>query len=245
MSSRLPIIKLNAIDSTNLFLKQQVKEQVVPNFTIVYTNQQTAGRGQMGAVWISEVGKSLTFSLLVKKAKDAFQVDFDFQILISLAIYQTLNNFNVKTEIKWPNDIMADGRKLGGILIEQVTDCEDQPAFVVGIGINSKQTSFENLPNATSLILNGFFLDDDLKLICAIRDQIIVLLDNSNQSSIVALRQTYVNVLMKFQKPAVYQVNDTFFNAIIVGISEEGKLLLQHENDEIKAYGLKEVKMMY
>ncbi len=245
MSNSLTIIKLNAIDSTNSFLKQQVKQQVVSNFTIVYTNQQTAGRGQMGAVWISEVGKSLTFSLLVKKAPYAFQVDFDFQMLVSLAVYQTLNNFNVKTEIKWPNDIMADGRKLGGILIEQVTDFENQPAFVIGIGINNKQTSFENLPNATSLALNGFILDDDLQLIVAIRDQIIVLLENRNQFSIAALRQAYVNVLMKFQKPAVYQINDTLLNAMIIGVSAEGKLVLQHENNEIKAYGLKEVKMMY
>jgi BirA family biotin operon repressor/biotin-[acetyl-CoA-carboxylase] ligase len=245
MHNNYTVIKLNAIDSTNTFLKQQVKQQLLQDFTLVYTNQQTAGRGQMGAVWVSEVGKSLTFSLLVKKTKTFSIVDFDFQILVSVAVYRALNIFKVESEIKWPNDIMAGGRKLGGILIEQVTDFEEQPALVVGIGINNKQTSFQDLPNATSLALNGCTLADDFQLISEIRNQIVTLLKHYQQSDPNSLRQDYLRLLMKYQKPAVYQANDTLFNAIIVGISAEGKLLLQHEDDSIKSYGLKEVKMMY
>ena len=59
------IIKLNAIDSTNSFLKELAQKSTLENFTAVVADQQTLGRGQLGTTWISEQGKNLTFSLLV------------------------------------------------------------------------------------------------------------------------------------------------------------------------------------
>lgn len=245
MSNKLSVIKLNAIDSTNSFLKQQTKETSVANFTLVHAVEQTAGRGQMGATWLAEAGKSLTFSLLVRKPAEKFKYDFEFQMLVSVAIQQSLNKFGLASEIKWPNDIMADGKKLGGILIEQLNDKQGNPTFIVGVGINVKQSNFNELPSATSLLLNGVEIEDDTFLMLDIRDQIIALLENNNPESLAEIRTKYLSVLMKYQKPAVYQANNLLFNAIITGISPEGKLLLQHENDEIREYSIKEVKMMY
>lgn len=245
MSNKLTVIKLNTIDSTNSFLKQQTKQTFVANFTLVHAVEQTAGRGQMGATWLSEAGKSLTFSLLVRKPVEKFEHDFEFQMLVSVAIHQSLNKFGLASEIKWPNDIMADGRKLGGILIEQLNDSQGNPTFIVGIGINVKQSNFNELPSATSLLLNGVDIEDDTILMLEIRDQIIALLDNRTAESLAIIRTKYLSVLMKYQKPAVYQVNNHLFNALILGVSPEGKLVLQHENDEIREYSIKEVKMMY
>ena len=62
----MSVIKLSAIDSTNDYLKELSRNQIVENFTTVVTNKQTKGRGQMGAAWVSEEGKNLITSILIK-----------------------------------------------------------------------------------------------------------------------------------------------------------------------------------
>jgi BirA family biotin operon repressor/biotin-[acetyl-CoA-carboxylase] ligase len=146
------IIKLDAIDSTNDFLKEICRKQLVENYTIVTAKNQTKGRGQMGAVWQSEIGKNLTMSVLVKDVLNNPSQIFDLNIAVSLAIIEVLTIFNIpKLSVKWPNDIMSDTKKIGGILIENSFKTDTAIESIVGIGLNVNQTDFANLPNASSL----------------------------------------------------------------------------------------------
>ena len=148
----MQIIKLSAIDSTNDYLKQLSREKKLDNFTIVVANEQTKGRGQMGSKWVSEVGKNLTFSVLVKNVMIPNEKLFDWNIVVALAVLEVLERHEIqKVSIKWPNDIMADSKKVGGILIENVLKSGESFDSVVGIGLNLNQTNFEDLPKATSL----------------------------------------------------------------------------------------------
>lgn len=105
----MQIIKLSAIDSTNDYLKQLSREKKLDNFTIVVANEQTKGRGQMGSKWVSEVGKNLTFSVLVKNVMIANEKLFDWNIVVALAVLEVLEKHEIQNvSIKWPNDIMAD-----------------------------------------------------------------------------------------------------------------------------------------
>ena len=148
----MPIIKLDAIDSTNDYLKQLAREQEAENYTLVIAREQTKGRGQMGAKWVSEPGKNLTMSLLVRDLRLQSDTFFDLNVAVALGVMEVLEGMSIPNlKIKWPNDIMADNKKVGGILIENSWKTDGSYTAVVGLGLNLNQTDFEHLPQATSL----------------------------------------------------------------------------------------------
>jgi len=90
----MQILKLNATDSTNLYLKDLINSKHIDDFTIVVANKQAKGRGQMGTIWESDSGKNLTFSIL--KRLDVLKVPNPFllNICVSMAIYTALKNIS-------------------------------------------------------------------------------------------------------------------------------------------------------
>ena len=148
----MKLIKLDAIDSTNDFLKGLSTNQLMENFTVVTAESQTHGKGQMGASWLSEPSKNLVMSILVRDfVTDIYQI-FDINTLVSVSIIKVLKDFAIpELSIKWPNDIMSYDKKIGGILIENSVKSDGTISSIVGLGLNVNQTNFEHLPKASSL----------------------------------------------------------------------------------------------
>jgi BirA family biotin operon repressor/biotin-[acetyl-CoA-carboxylase] ligase len=242
----LQIIKLNAIDSTNDYLKQLSREKVLDNFTIVITDEQTKGKGQMGSKWVSEVGKNLTFSVLVKNINIKTEQLFDWNIAVALAVLETLEDFKVPNiSIKWPNDIMADSKKVGGILIENTIKNEGRFDSVVGIGLNLNQTNFDDLPKATSLknVTNKDY--DVLEFAKNITKNIQNKYANL-ETKMPEYWQDYHQKLFKIDKPLTFEdVNNNRFMGIIQGVTSEGKLQVILEDDSVVFYGIKDVRMLF
>jgi len=161
------IIKLNAIDSTNRYLKDLSVQQAVENFTIVVAENQTNGRGQRGANWEVESGKNLTFSVLIKDVLVGFEEVFNLNVVVAVSLFQTFLNLKIPNlTIKWANDILADKKKVCGILIENQFKSNSEILSIIGIGINVNQENFENLPQAISLKI---FLDKSgIKMKCCL-----------------------------------------------------------------------------
>ncbi|HEY6142498.1 MAG TPA: biotin--[acetyl-CoA-carboxylase] ligase, partial [Flavobacterium sp.] len=104
----MKLIKLDAIDSTNEFLKGLSSNQNVENFTVVSAESQTKGKGQMGAVWVSEPGKNLIISVLINRFLFDNNRIFDINIATAVSVIQALETLNIpELSIKWPNDIMS------------------------------------------------------------------------------------------------------------------------------------------
>ena len=117
----MQIVKLDAIDSTNAYLKRTMQVSELEDYTVALAEKQTSGRGQQGTTWVSEQGKNLIFSVF--KSFDSFYATkhFYLNIIVSLAVYQTLKKLNVPDlHIKWPNDILSGNAKVCGILIETI-----------------------------------------------------------------------------------------------------------------------------
>ena len=115
----MKIIKLNAIESTNAFLKEMCYNNDVDNYTVVYSENQSKGRGQLNSKWDSESGKNLTFSVLVKNYSLEIRKQFYISKVISLAVYEVVNSLvNVPVAIKWPNDILTASKKVCGVLLK-------------------------------------------------------------------------------------------------------------------------------
>lgn len=240
------IIKLDAITSTNDYLKQLMIKQVVSNFTVVITQNQTNGKGQMGSVWISESCKNLTFSILIKDVIIDFKQLYTLNILVSLAIIDVLERNKIpKVSVKWPNDIMSGNFKIGGILIENSFKSDGEVFSIVGIGLNINQKHFENLPKASSLykiVGQEFDLDTLLNEIASsIKHYLAKLKDDS-----VSIWNLYHQKLFKKDIPTVFEnASGEKFMGIIQKVSPDGLLHILLEDDSTVQFGVKEIKMLY
>ena len=146
------IIKLNAIDSTNSYLKNMVEINNLENYTVVTAESQNAGRGQLGTVWESEYGKNLTFSMLVRVKGFKIEDQFYLSMAISLGVLNALKpNVNNLLYVKWPNDILAEKDKLCGILIENVLSGSNIKHSIIGVGLNVNQDQFSD--NLESILI--------------------------------------------------------------------------------------------
>ena len=135
------IIKLNAIGSTNTYLKNLCKNTGVSDCTLVVANEQTQGRGQMGASWQSRQGQSLTFSMLKRFNRLHISDNAAIAFGVSIAVKSVLEKLKVPAvSIKWPNDIMSYGQKLCGILIENQLEGNHVVSSIIGVGLNVNET---------------------------------------------------------------------------------------------------------
>ena len=150
----MQIIKLDATHSTNLYLKKLSVEKQLEDFTIVVTENQFEGRGQRGAVWQSEKGKNLTFSIFKRIGDLAIRHQFAIGMCTALAVYNCLDEYGVPDlRVKWPNDIMSGQKKICGILIENTFASGIIKSAIIGIGLNANQTNFVGMEKASSLKL--------------------------------------------------------------------------------------------
>jgi BirA family biotin operon repressor/biotin-[acetyl-CoA-carboxylase] ligase len=242
----MKLIKLDAIDSTNEFLKGLSNKQEVQNFTVVTAETQLKGKGQMGAKWDSESGKNLIMSVLVSNFLFEIEDVFNLNVVVSLAVINVLEAYGIpELSIKWPNDIMSANKKIGGILIENSIKGDGTITSVVGLGLNINQIQFENLPRASSLavICNSNFDKDEILFQIVTKLEEMIPFYNENATSIW---EDYSKKLFKIGVPTAFSdENNQNFMGIITGVSSIGKLQIQLEDDSICEYNLKEVQMLY
>ena len=242
----MKLIKLDAIDSTNEFLKGLSSNQVVENFTVVTAEIQTKGKGQMGAVWVSEPGKNLIMSVLVNSFLLNNNQIFDINIVTSVSIIQALKTFKIpELSIKWPNDIMSYNKKIGGVLIENSIKSDGDIISIVGLGLNVNQTDFEHLPRASSLaaICKTTFNKEELLLKIVEKFEENIQSWNQNKG---LLWDAYNNILFKKGVPMPFADPDQQnFMGIIQGVTAFGKLQILLEDDSVSEFDIKEVQMLY
>ena len=243
----MKIIKLSATDSTNSFLKEMASNSVVENFTVVVTENQVKGRGQQGSVWESEVGKNLIFSVFVTFESLSVSDKKYLNYAVSLAVFEVLQQENISgIAIKWPNDILSAKKKIGGILIENSLKGAKISSSVIGIGLNVNQTSFSSsLENASSLTLSSnrtFDLEQLLiEIVTSLKSKISLL----NTKAFESIETSYLNVLYKKNIPTMFKDSyDVLFMGIIRGVSKDGKLQVELEDETFKEFGIKEISFL-
>ncbi len=241
------IIKLDAIDSTNSYLKAMSAVNLPKDFTIVVANHQTQGRGQMGTIWQTEDGKNLTASVFKEVGSIAIEKQFYISMVVAISICKALDHLKIpKLSIKWPNDILSANKKICGILIENVIKQNQLKGSIIGFGLNVNQKHFDNLPKASSMnLLTGIVYDRD-EILSGILTELqayFKLLDAKNYSEI---KTQYEALLFRKDKPSTFKNEDgTTFSGIIKGITETGKLNVWTEDDIIKTFDLKQVTLLY
>lgn len=139
------LIYKDEVESTQDFLKNNYKN--FPDQTFIYAGYQKSGKGQFDRKWESKKNENLLCSFLIKKS---FNIE-NIQYSVSAMIIDFLSEFKIKTDFKKPNDILVQGKKICGILVEKIFFESEVVATIIGIGLNINQTQFKN-KDATSLI---------------------------------------------------------------------------------------------
>jgi BirA family transcriptional regulator, biotin operon repressor / biotin---[acetyl-CoA-carboxylase] ligase len=146
---------LESVTSTNEWVSQNAAE--LSSNTLVFTLNQTAGKGRNGRVWASKPGDSVAFSLLLDAVPRRVFPTW-IPLLAGVSVVETVRGLGVSGSVlKWPNDVLVNGAKLAGILVEVLPDSR----VVVGVGVNitATKTSLPH-PTATSLALQGVVVSD-------------------------------------------------------------------------------------
>ncbi len=241
------IIKLDAIDSTNSFLRQLSVKDKVEDYTVVMANYQTNGRGQMGTQWTSQESKNLIVSVFKDVSFLKVEHSFYISIVVSLSIFKTLKLLQIKKlKVKWPNDILADNKKLAGILIENVIKQNHLQASIIGFGLNVNQTEFGDLPNASSLLLISGKVFDLEEVLQGILTQLELHFQLLKKGQFKQLKDEYEHHLFRKDKPSTFKsANADLFSGIILGISDAGNLRVKIEDASVKEFDLKEITLLY
>ena len=231
-----PIIELDFIDSTNNYAMRLIDADKAHDGMTIVAQSQTGGKGQRGKTWMDEPGKSLLMSTIVTPAWPLNQ-QFVFSASIAAGIANILQNLykGWVVNIKWPNDIIINDKKAGGILIENVIRGTRWTHSVVGLGLNVHQDSFPaELPYATSLKIGSGKDFNITDLAGEIRGSIwqrAILEDN-----IETILQQYNNLLYKKGCKQSFFDSNARWNTTILRVLPNGLLEVQLEQGDITLY---------
>ena len=235
-------INIRETASTNTYLARMAS--MLPSGTVVYTHNQSAGRGQRGNSWESEPGKNLTFSLLIKKLPVAPAGQFFISEAASLAIVDFLSQYFNGFSIKWPNDIYHADKKICGILIEHSLCGNSINHTIIGAGININQTEFRSdAPNPVSLRqITGreVELEQALRDVCSRIEAAVLSLEASGNT---ALHDRYLSALYRNDglEHRFLLPSGEYVDAAIADVLPTGMLVLRHSDGSTGSYAFKEV----
>ena len=208
----------------------------------LYTFDQTKGRGQYGNTWDTAPNQNLAFSMaLLQNEVSQSDTLFNFHTANILRDF-IAKKTETKVEVKWPNDIIIHHKKVSGMLIEK-KKIGNNVYFIVGIGLNLLQRNVQNLPKAGSILtqtkkefdlenwtkeMHTFFLEKVFEPV----------------SSEEILDQ-YHHFLFKKDEVSVFEIDKIRQNGIIKKVDEQGYLWIDLENEGLKRFYHKEIKLLY
>ncbi len=238
----ITLIELDSINSTNEYLKKLTVEEEMHEGTVVLTREQLSGKGQSGNFWESEKGMNLTFSMLWMPKIQADQM-FLISKAVSLGIIDALSQYNKEFKIKWPNDIYYQNKKLAGILIENQIMGNKLGYSIIGIGINVNQKVFKSsAPNPISLnkiIGSDINLHDLFKTLI---EQISIWHELLSDGSYDEINKQYCKHIYKCQGYHTFITNGKSIHAKIIGVANDGELLLKTSKGEKLGFYFKEIE---
>lgn len=231
------------VDSTNLEAKRMARFGCLHG-QLVVSEHQNEGRGRRGRNWSDEAGKSICMSLVLRP-KVAPELAPRYPLAAALGLYEALLSFGITAGIKWPNDLLFEGKKLSGTLLEAGTSAEGS-FFVAGIGINVNQTLFEGELNdtATSLcLIAGTEFEREAVLCAALNrmEPIFALCETDEDFEALLARYAAASCTLG-KKVDIIGVNNVFCG-VAEALDSLGRLMVRTESGELKTVSAGDVSL--
>jgi len=235
---------LEQTDSTNAEARRAAV-QGAEHGLVITAETQSAGRGRRGRSWVSPAGENLYFSLLLfpEFAQEKAQM---LTLTAALAVAQAIREYGIDARIKWPNDVVADGRKLCGILTELGWRPDGRYFVIVGIGINVNQRQFpeEISQTAGSLCLQSQKNMDRSKLLAAVLSAFSSCYDRfCAQQDMSGLMEEYEAILVNRGRQVRVLDPKGEWTGTAQGINSRGELLVCREDLTVEAVYAGEVSV--
>lgn len=226
--------------STNADLLDAEREGA-PEWTVATTDYQGSGRGRLGRAWTAPEGSQAIFSVLFRPSASLLEHVGTIPLACGLALIDTLRSFGVDgAGLKWPNDVLINGHKLCGILVE-ATSLDTAPAVVIGIGINLNLTTEElPVPHATSLALEGYDIDRT-ELLITVLGHIHTRISDWERGETAWLDDYRAVCSSLGQDVRVILPGDRELLGVAVGIAEGGQLMVRDGDGKVHTLNAGEV----
>lgn len=237
-----PLIHLQTVDSTNNYALALARQPDTAEGTVILADFQTGGRGQGNNRWQSEAGLNLLFSIILRPVSVPAHRQFYLSMAIATGITGGLQRFGIPAQVKWPNDILVNGKKIAGILIENTVMGPNLYTSVVGTGLNVNQTGFPaDLPAATSLRLETGREHIPEEILAAALEGMAANLALLYGDQYGRIKSDYLNRLWMLNRETTLHDSTGTFRGRIVDVAETGGLLVRGPEGEIRQYGFREV----
>lgn len=228
-------IYFDCIDSTNWYGKTHLSE--LTDKTVIYAKTQLKGRGRLSRTWLDLGGDNLFLSFILKPSNSFCEIYSNLSQYLSVVLCRLLENYNVMPEIKWPNDVLINGKKMAGILTETVTNGENLKGVVLGLGVNlnaepeslklvsDRQITALNIETACVINVNDF-----RKELCAafFKDY-----DKFISNGFVILKDYYLSHACFLNKEIRVQIFDKELKGVAKDITDSGELVLFDGSDNL------------
>lgn len=211
------LISFDKITSTQDYAHDLIAENKATDKTVISALAQSAGRGRYKRNWVSHHG-NLYASFIYKTTER----DPKLSYAVAVAIAETLISFGISPQIKWPNDVLIDGKKISGILIEYARNF-----VIVGIGINIK-TCPTVKEYQTTKVKN--YADASVEDVLSV---LIKKLDKWRRANFAVVRERWMELAICINKMVKYQGKE----AELIGLNEDGALVLRFGTRYVLTYG--------
>ena len=226
---------LEEIDSTNKFAKERIKE--IQDKTIVYTYNQTAGRGRLDRKWTYLGKDNIYASIVLKPSTNIKDVYSNLTQLLCVVLVQTFEEYGIEPKIKWPNDIRVKGTKISGILAESVISPDGTLEGLVlgfGVNLNTSKAILDSINQpATSLNLETGLNIDKESFFKKLTDKFCLLYNDFIEEGFKLIREDYIKRAEFLNKEIAVKVFDKTFEGKAIDVTHNGALkILGKDNIE-------------
>lgn len=227
------VLHFETIDSTNDYAKKIGNE--LRDGSVIISEEQTKGKGRLGRVWESKAGEGIWISIILKPNIIPNKAPF-ITLIAGASIVKALNILGVDAKIKWPNDITINNKKLSGILTELSAEIERVNYIVVGIGMNVKDTDFEEelKDKATSLYKENYNVsrvDIVKEILCQFEKLYLDYIEKDDKKEVLDICRQYSAIINK----EIYVIkNDQKELVDCIGINEEGNLIIKNKDGNLE-----------
>ena len=227
------------LSSTNDFAKELVNSDSFQNGTTIIANSQTKGRGRFARIFYSPANTGIYFSSILKISLPIQDVSL-ITIISAIAVCKAIKKLtSLNPHIKWINDIYLNGKKICGILVENVSDLTNlkSKGIVVGIGINISTKNFpKEIENKA-----GSIMCDKLSRNKLIAEIINNLFDLSKDVYDKKLIKEYKSLSLILNKEITYTKNNKIYTATAIDINDAGNLVVRDINNNVSVLECEEV----
>ncbi len=227
----MELIFLEEVGSTNAYVKQHMSE--LSDSTVVYTSHQTDGRGRLSRKWIDTGENNIYMTFCLKPSCEFQEIYSNLTQYLSVVLCKTLEKYGVDSKIKWPNDVLVDGKKIAGILSETSMQGSSFKGIALGIGVNlnTSQTLLDSIDKpATSLAVMLNKEIDREKFLKTLTDEFFLNYDRFLNTGFAMIRDFYLNHASFLNTDISVNVLGKIESGCAVDITQDGALVLEKDN---------------